>query len=193
MAEVTCEELERMVAIKVPDEVILETIAADSTRNEDDVCVGRLPEAVRSVWLSLSITPPTVVSEPAPVVAPVPPPVPIVVGASMSPIERRKEIALVYQLPDPGQATALAGLVGFGAGHMHGGCEGSAAGFAVLDTAGAVVVASAGSGALTRERPEDTVLVVGVAAVVASLIRVGEIATAGPCARATALSRLGVE
>lgn len=188
--EVTCAELEQMVAIHIAEDAILATIAADSTRNEDEECVGRLPEALRNAWVALPITAPAPVPEPEAIVGPVVPPPPLD-PVMPGPLARRQELAVVYELPNPGQATALAGFVGFGVGHWHGGCPEAAKAFTVLDGVTVAAAALLGSGFVT---PDDDVKYFSplAASAVLGVSRFVQIGTAGPCARRTAKRELGV-
>jgi hypothetical protein len=179
---VTCEEIARMMAIHIPDEVVIQTLVGEREPGEPAECVAGLPEAVQAAFLALPVAaPPT--PDPAPLFGGLPPepqPAPLAPGAVRNIVDPivLDAVRSVYDLPDPGQAAALGGLVGFGAGQAHAQDWLGGALFAVVDVT-IVGLLAAGAGGAIVPTPETTATL-SVSLLASHFVQIG---IAGPSAR----------
>jgi hypothetical protein len=171
-----------MLAVHVPEDVVLQAVTGERDAGGEE-CVQRLPESVRTVFLALPVAElvqPEVVAEPSPLIRER-------VGAAPGPETIRNivdpvvllAVQNVYRLPDPGQATALGGLVGFGAGQFHAEHSASGAAFAVADLA--LVVGGLVAPAAGLVEPDPALTAAATVGLIGS--HFVQIAVAGPTAR----------
>lgn len=181
-----CEQLAQMLAVPVPEAVVVLTLVGERNADEDTGCIDRLPSAVRIAYMALPIAD-SVLRSPTERVRGTEPLPAAETGESMPDPQVTRAILIVYDLPDPGQATALGGVVGFGAGQFHARDFGGGAAFMAADaTLWGLLVAQAQIPGAIRESVE----LLAVSTIGLTVSHLVQAAIGGPSARRAARRQL---
>lgn len=141
-AALTCDDIQGMLAAKLPEPAIVATIGDQGVLRPDLPCTDALPPAIAEAARRHAVEPPP--PAPAPEIPARPPteprPLPPTLTALPAPPAVRPgtdcPASVWVEMPDQGVAMGLSAIVGYGAGHFYARKPGVGLLFAVVETVG---------------------------------------------------------